>query len=401
MSLREWYANRVVLLTGVTSELGHVLLEKILRCLPGVKVYVVLRSQNGLNGEERLKKIFASPGYERLRQEMPDAISRVKTFEGNLLYEDLALSNDDKALLKEVTVAFHAAGPHDFFLEYCQELPKLKSAAVASSIFRHRGKIKECVQNEKVPELPIALVRFPCIGPAHREPMPGFVETLKGPTALMIGAGLALGNSELQAEVTPVDVAVNTLIAAAWELGTSKTTEPVVYNAALLGCTWDDLIKKSRRASHSFPYPTFGIRGMISFQPLYWILILFLEWLPSLISDIAFALCGRKQRILAEYDRVRNALQPLKSISTRPWIAERNRVYLLEKRLTAEEQDIFPIAPKIDIESYVLCAAASTRKYCVNEDNLKIIRMIYTVFLFAPVILIVAYIASRTILSLA
>jgi len=150
---------------------------------------------------------------------MPGAISRVKTFEGNLLYEDLALSAESKASLREVTVAFHAAGPHDSFLEYCQELPKLKGIVVASSIFKYRGKITECLQNEKIPELPIALVRFPCIGPAHREPMPGFVETLKGPTALMIGAGFAFGDSNLQAEVIPIDMAVNTMITAAWEVG--------------------------------------------------------------------------------------------------------------------------------------------------------------------------------------
>lgn len=150
---------------------------------------------------------------------MPGAISRVKTFEGNLLYEDLALSVEDKASLREVTVAFHAAGPHNSFLEYCQELPKLKSIAVASSIFKYRGQINECLQNEKVPVLPIAMVRFSCIGPAHKEPMPGFVMSIKGPTALMIGAGFACGNTELQAEVIPVDVAVNTMITAAWEVG--------------------------------------------------------------------------------------------------------------------------------------------------------------------------------------
>ncbi|KAG5317273.1 MOS1T transposase, partial [Pseudoatta argentina] len=295
MSLCEWYAKREVLLTGVTSELGRALLEKILRCLPDVRVYVVLRFQNGLNGEERLKKIFTSPGYERLRQEMPGAMSRVKTFEGNLLYEDLALSIEDKASLREVTVAFHAAGPHDSFLEYCQELPKLRSIAAASSIFRHRGRIAECLQNEKIPNLPVALVRFPCIGPAYKEPMPGFVESLKGPTALMVGAGFACGNSELPAEIIPIDIAVNTMIAAAWEVGITNATKPVVYNASQLGCTWDDLIKKSRRASSKFPYPTFGIRGMTSIEPLYWILVIFLEWLPSLIYDIVFGLCGRKQ----------------------------------------------------------------------------------------------------------
>ncbi|KAG5334125.1 FACR2 reductase, partial [Acromyrmex charruanus] len=398
MSLCEWYAKREVLLTGVTSELGRALLEKILRCLPDVRVYVVLRSQNGLNGEERLKKIFASPRYERLRQEMPGAMSRVKTFEGNLLYEDLALSIEDKASLREVTVAFHAAGPHDSFLEYCQELPKLRSIAVASSIFRHRGRIAECLQNEKIPNLPVALVRFPCIGPACKEPMPGFVESLKGPTALMVGAGFACGNSELPAEIIPIDIAVNTMIAAAWEVGITNATKPVVYNASQLGCTWDDLIKKSRRASSKFPYPTFGIRGMTSIEPLYWILVIFLEWLPSLICDIVFGLCGRKQRILAEYDRVRNALQPLKSISSRSWPVERNRVHLLKERLTKEEQNVFPIVEEIDIESYVLCVAAATRKYCVNEDTLNIIKMTYLFFLYVPVILIVTYIASRTVL---
>jgi len=64
MSLREWYADRTVLLTGVTSELGRILLEKILRCLPDIKVCVVLRSRNGVSKEDRLKEIFASPGYE-------------------------------------------------------------------------------------------------------------------------------------------------------------------------------------------------------------------------------------------------------------------------------------------------------------------------------------------------
>jgi thioester reductase-like protein len=64
MSLREWYAGRTVLLTGVTSELGRILLEKILRCFPDVKVCVILRSRNGLSKDDRLKKIFASPGYE-------------------------------------------------------------------------------------------------------------------------------------------------------------------------------------------------------------------------------------------------------------------------------------------------------------------------------------------------
>nr|XP_012218750.1 PREDICTED: LOW QUALITY PROTEIN: fatty acyl-CoA reductase 1-like [Linepithema humile] len=394
MSLCEWYADRAVLLTGVTSELGRALLEKILRHLPHVTVYVVLRSRNGLSKEDRLKKIFASPGYERLRQEAPDAISRVKTFEGNLLCENLDLNAEDKASLKGISVAFHAGGPYDAVLEYCQDLPGLRSVAVASNIFKFRGKIAETTQNEKLPaDLPIALVRFPLIGPAHKEPMPGFVEIFKGPTALMVGAGHAYGDSSLQAEVIPIDIAVNTMIAAAWEVGMSNAAKPVVYNAATLDCTWEELIKKSRRANWTFPYPSFGIRGMTSNALLCWILVLFFEWLPSVLSDIALALCGRKQRFLAEYDKVRNALLSLKSISSRSWSTERNRVYLLQKRLTAKEQDAFPVIVEMDIEAYVLCVAAATQKHCVNEDILTLTKTIRLFFLIAPAVLVFAYIA--------
>lgn len=86
--------------------------------------------------------------------------------------------------------------------------------------------------------------------------------------------------------------------------------KPIVYNGTLLGCTWSDLIKKSQRASNKFPYPTFGIRGMTSIKPLHWILVLFLEWLPSLLCDVVLGLCGRKQRygreIYREISRVTN-----------------------------------------------------------------------------------------------
>lgn len=90
----------------------------------------------------------------------------------------------------------------------------------------------------------------------------------------------------------------------------TNATKPVAYNATLLGCTWDSLIKKGRRASHTFPYPTFGIRGMTSIEPLYWILVVFFEWLPSLLCDIVFSIFGRKQRygreIYREISRVTN-----------------------------------------------------------------------------------------------
>ncbi|XP_076646322.1 fatty acyl-CoA reductase 1 [Halictus rubicundus] len=381
MTLCEWYANRELLVTGATSDVGRALLEKLLRSFPATKIYVVVRSRNGFNKDDRIKQIFLTPRFERLRQIDPTAISRVKALEGNLLYEDLGMSKEDREHLGKVSVAFHAAGPHDAMFEFCQELPKLEALAAMSSLFRHKGQIGESLQNELVPDGPIALVRVPLVGPALREPAPGFVDVFKGPTAFMVGAGLALGESSFQAEIIPIDLTVNTLIAVAWERATAKNVEgPVVYNAISIGCTWNELIKKGGRGNRKFTYPTFGFRGMTSSAISYWILVMLFEWLPSLLSDTILGLFGAKKRILREHERVRNALRSLESISSRPWSAERNRVYLLQQRLAEEDRDAFPVASEIDIESYVLCSAAAAKKHCVDETNIwpvKIFRLLF------------------------
>ena len=397
MSLRDWYADRELLLTGATSDVGRALLEKILRSFPDVKVYAVIRSRNGFNKDDRIKKIFLSPRFERLRTEDPDAISRVKALEGNLLYDGLGLSKEDKELLRGVSVAFHAAGPHDVVYEFCQELPRLEVLVGVSSIFRHRGQITESLQNERVPDGAIAVVRVPLVGPAHRDPGPGYVEVLKGSTAFLVGAGLALGKSELQAEIIPIDLTVNTLIAVAWERATAKDIKgAVVYNATTIGCTWKDLVKQGGRGNRKFTYPTFGLRGMTSVAVLHWLLVLFFEWLPSALCDTILGLLGVKKRLLQEHGRVRNALRSLESISSRPWSAERNRVYLLQQRLTPEDQDAFPVATEIDIESYVLCAAATAKKHCVDEANIRIVKIFRLVFYFiAAAALLFAFLFYR------
>lgn len=118
---------------------------------------------------------------------------------------------------KKVSIVFHATGPHDAVFQFSEELPKLETLAAASTIFRHKGRINECLQNEHIPNIPLALIRVALLGPPLQEPMQGHVEEVKGTTALMVGAGYVLGDAQKSAELTPIDIASNTLIAAAWE----------------------------------------------------------------------------------------------------------------------------------------------------------------------------------------
>jgi fatty acyl-CoA reductase len=57
--------------------------------------------------------------------------------------------------------------------------------------------------------------------PAWKEPFPGWVDSLNGPMGLLVAAGKGVlrsmhCNRDYHAEVIPVDVAINGLIAAAW-----------------------------------------------------------------------------------------------------------------------------------------------------------------------------------------
>jgi fatty acyl-CoA reductase len=62
--------------------------------------------------------------------------------------------------------------------------------------------------------------------PTWKEPVPGWVDSLNGPIGLMVGGGKGVirsmyCKSDYDAQVIPVDLAINGLIAIAWWIGTS------------------------------------------------------------------------------------------------------------------------------------------------------------------------------------
>lgn len=71
---------------------------------------------------------------------------------------------------------------------------------------------------------------------AWKEPISGWVDNLNGPTGILVGAGKGVirsmhCNAELNADLVPVDVAINSLIVLAHKLGTSqRKDEALVYN---------------------------------------------------------------------------------------------------------------------------------------------------------------------------
>ena len=73
----------------------------------------------------------------------------------------------------------------------------------------------------------MAIVRPTIVTAALKEPIPGWVDNLNGPTGLIAGAGKGLLRTlwchpEMVADVVPVEFPINLMIAVAWHTATHK-----------------------------------------------------------------------------------------------------------------------------------------------------------------------------------
>ena len=98
LSVRDTFAGRTVLLTGVTGFVGSLVLEQLLRTCPEIaKIYVIVRQKHGVSGQDRLHKMLqTNPLFHLLRGTL-----RLPCFDGGAGHDAVLLentSNDDGKL---------------------------------------------------------------------------------------------------------------------------------------------------------------------------------------------------------------------------------------------------------------------------------------------------------------
>ncbi|XP_072050200.1 fatty acyl-CoA reductase 1-like [Amphiura filiformis] len=95
--------------------------------------------------------------------------------------------------------------------------------------------IAETVLVKESVGMPLCIVRPSIVGASWKDPIPGWVDNLAGATGLMIAGhkGLLqsiLGNEDVVADITPVDLVVNTLVTSAWHIAVNRPTQIPVIN---------------------------------------------------------------------------------------------------------------------------------------------------------------------------
>ncbi|KAL4717628.1 hypothetical protein ACJJTC_000777 [Scirpophaga incertulas] len=257
-------------------------------------------------------------------------------------------------------------------------------------------RLAENVVEEAYKDLPVVIARPSIVCPTFKEPVPGWVDNLNGPVGLMLGAGKGvirtmLCDGSLQAQVIPVDIAINALIAIGMIEGTKKEKLPAVpvYNLNIghqKETTWGEVLTVAKDYGRKNPlaWPLWYPNGDITTNKFVheYQRILF-HLVPAYFIDFLLLLCGQKRFMVRIQDRISQGLEVLQYFTTRAWKFLCKNYDNISKTLNKEERQIFrtDIANE-DRNEYMRKCIDGGRVYCLKEDPHKIpMNRIYHEFL--------------------
>lgn len=175
--------------------------------------------------------------------------------------------------------------------------------------YTYSKRLAEILVRDAFQELPIVIVRPSIVTPAVESPLPGWVDSLNGPIGIMVGAGKGVirsmvCNKDYDAEVIPVDVAINGLITAVWKeslFGGKKAKDTPVYNITCpetKRTSWGTVLNKGKEISREFPFEAgvwYPDGDITTSRLVYTFNSIFFHWLPAYFIDFLMFIFGQKR----------------------------------------------------------------------------------------------------------
>ncbi|XP_011146930.1 fatty acyl-CoA reductase wat [Harpegnathos saltator] len=149
------YTGCNILVTGGSGFLGILLIERLLRCCPGIrKLYMFIKEKKGKSAKERFKEHFDNVVYDKLKKEQPDFISKVVMIEADMGEADFGISPENRKRLLDTNIIFHLAAAVLFnrtiqfmvnvnvrgtkeILLFAREMPGLKAFVYVSTAYSY------------------------------------------------------------------------------------------------------------------------------------------------------------------------------------------------------------------------------------------------------------------------
>ncbi|GAB1292569.1 Fatty acyl-CoA reductase 1 [Apodemus speciosus] len=297
--------------------------------------------------------------------------------------------------------------------------------------------LAEYVVQQEGAKLNVAIVRPSIVGASWKEPFPGWIDNFNGPSGLFIAAGKGIlrtmrASNNALADLVPVDVVVNTSLAAAWYSGVNRPRNIMVYNCTT-GSTnpfhWGEveyhvistfkrnpLEQAFRRpnvnltsnhllyhywiaVSHKAPAflydiylrmtgrsPRDYLNHSFKMNPLNQVFrhpcfkfcsnnLMLHYWkgvkhtVPALLLDLALRLTGQKPWMMKTITRLHKAMVFLEYFTSNSWVWNTDNVNMLMNQLNPEDKKTFNIdVRQLHWAEYIENYCMGTKKYVLNEE---------------------------------
>ncbi|KAJ8298923.1 hypothetical protein KUTeg_022983 [Tegillarca granosa] len=392
-TIPEFYNGRSVLITGATGFMGKALVEKLLRSCPDLKTcYILIRPKKGKDIEQRLEELLNSKLFNKLRSDQPDFRHKVVPITGDILHSNLGISqSDEKLLIENTTIVFHSAATVKFdeemklsvemnvvgvqrVIEFCKKLKKVEAFVHVSTAYANCDKKNV---DESIYEPPLHPRKLmDAVEWMDKDvletltPKMGWVDNFNGPTGL-----LAAGDFDATADIIPVDLACNLMIAAAWYRGTHKSNDIPVFHSttgSINRLTWGNVERMSYEYFMKNPVNTVSrIPNPRFTKSAVWhdLNILFDHLIPAYLMDFYMWISGKRPIFVKIQDRLRKAVASLDFFTSREWNFSTTNMYMLLGKMSEEDRKVFNFDPKcIDWRSYMEYYCLGTKRFVLKEE---------------------------------
>ncbi|XP_069037557.1 fatty acyl-CoA reductase 1 isoform X3 [Lepisosteus oculatus] len=243
--------------------------------------------------------------------------------------------------------------------------------------------LAEYVVQQECGNLNVAIIRPSIVGASWMEPFPGWIDNFNGPSGIFIAAGKGIlrtmrASNSAVADLVPVDVVINTTLAAAWYSGVHRYTRPrsvLVYNCTTGGVNpfhWGEVeyhvisTFKRNPLEQAFRRPNVNLTSShLIYQ--YWIAVS--HKAPAFLYDIYLRITGRTPRMMKTITRLHKAMMLLEYFTSHSWVWSTDNTNMLLNQLTPEDKKVFNFdVRQLHWAEYMENYCMGTKKYVLNEE---------------------------------
>lgn len=236
--------------------------------------------------------------------------------------------------------------------------------------------------NKVAASIPCAIVRPSMIIGALKEPAPGWTVSKNGPQGFIMGAGKGVirrlpVRKELTYDYIPVDIVVNTLLAAGFHAGITKTKTVEIYHATSSTRNpfcWAMVEDEINEALHEYPLLSAVWYPNLKFVPFIWLFrisALFVHFIPGIIFDQILRLTGGKPILLRLHLNVNSSLDRLSKFIFTEWLFHSKKTEELQKWMSLKDQEVYDVTLNSLVWTDIFKMMIIGTRIYLNKEPLK------------------------------